>query len=97
MNYKLRFHELALKEWHKLDSVLREQFKKKLAERLAEPRIPSAALSGMQDCYKIKLRTAGYRLVYRVEDDILYVTVITVGKRERLKVYEKARHRMSAE
>ena len=97
MSYKLRFHELALKEWHKLNAVLREQFKKKLAERLEEPRIPSAALSGLPDCYKIKLRMAGYRLVYRVEDDMLYVTVIAVGKRERLKVYEKARHRMPAE
>ena len=94
MSYKLRFHKLALKEWHNLNPVLREQFKKKLAERLEEPRIPSAALSGMQDCYRIKLRTSGYRLVYRVEDDILYVTVIAVGKGERLKVYEKARHRM---
>jgi len=97
MSYKLRFHELALKEWQKLDSVLREQFKKKLAERLEEPRIPSAALSGMPDCYKIKLRTAGYRLVYRVEDDILFVTVIGVGKRDRLKVYKKARSRMPTE
>jgi mRNA interferase RelE/StbE len=97
MSYKLRFHELALKEWHKLDAVLREQFKKKLAERLEKPRIPSAALSGMQDCYKIKLRSAGYRLVYRVEDDILYVTVIAVGKRERLKVYAKAHRRMPSE
>ena len=76
ISYRLRFHELALQEWHKLDAVLREQFKKKLAERLKEPRIPSSALSGMQDCYKIKLRAAGCRLVYRVEDDILYVTVI---------------------
>ena len=50
MSYKLRFHELALQEWHKPDSVPREQFKKKLAERLEEPRIPSAALSGMRDC-----------------------------------------------
>ena len=97
MSYKLRFHELALKEWHKLDAVLREQFKKKLAERLAEPRIPSAALSGMRDCYKIKLRTAGCRLVYRVEDDILYVTVIAVGKRERLLVYAKAHRRTRSE
>ncbi len=96
MNYKLRFHELALKEWHKLDAMLRGQFKKKLAERLEEPRIPSAALSGMQDCYKIKLRSAGYRLVYRVEDDILYITVIAIGKRERLKVYGKARHRKAS-
>jgi len=97
MSYKLRFHELALKEWHKLDFVLREQFKKKLAERLEEPRIPSAALSGMPGCYKIKLRTAGYRLVYRVEDDILFVTVIAVGKRDRLKVYKKAHGRMPTE
>jgi mRNA interferase RelE/StbE len=94
MSYKLRFHELALKEWRKLDSVPRDQFKKKLAERLEEPRIPSAALSGMQDCYKIKLRAAGCRLVYRVEDDILHVTVIAVGKREGLKVYDTARCRM---
>jgi len=96
MSYRLRFHELALKEWRKLDAVLREQFKKKLAERLEEPRIPSAALSGMRDCYKIKLRAAGCRLVYRVEDDILHVTVIAVGKRERLHVYAKTHHRMSS-
>jgi mRNA interferase RelE/StbE len=97
MSYKLRFHELALKEWNKLDAVLRGQFKKKLAERLEEPRIPSAALSGMRNCYKIKLREAGYRLIYRVEDDILYVTVIAIGQRERLKVYAQARHRLSSE
>lgn len=94
MRYKLQFHELALKEWRKLSSILREQFKKKLAERLQEPRIPSAALSGMPDCYKIKLRSAGYRLVYRVDDDILYVTVIAVGKRERFTVYANAEKRL---
>ena len=87
MSYKLRFHEQALKEWKKLGTTLQEQFKKKLAERLEQPRIPSAALSGMSDCYKIKLKAAGYRLVYRVEDDIMYVTVIAVGKRERSIVY----------
>ena len=97
MSYKLRFHKLALKEWHKLDSVLREQFKKKLAERLKTPRISSDALAGIRDCYKIKLLASGYRLVYRVEKDILYVTVIAIGKREHLKVYEKTRHRMPAD
>ena len=92
--YKLRFHELALKEWRKLGEPLREQFKKKLAERLENPRVPSAALSGMSDCYKIKLRAAGYRLVYRVEDDYLLVTVVIIGKRERLSVYDLARKRL---
>jgi mRNA interferase RelE/StbE len=93
MTYKLRFHELALAEWRKLDSTVREPFKKKLAKCLEYPRIPSAALSGMADCYKIKLRGVGYRLVYRVDDDVLFVTVIAVGRRDRSQVYETAKTR----
>lgn len=93
MSYSLRFHELALKEWKRLTKPLQEQFKKKLAERLEHPRVPSAALSGMTDCYKIKLRAAGYRLIYRVEDDIVFVTVIAIGKRERLEAYKTAQVR----
>ena len=94
MRYRLRFHELALKEWRKLDATLREQFKKKLAERLDTPRIPSAVLSDMPDCYKIKLRKVGYRLVYRVDEDIIFVTVIAVGKRDKLRVYTAAQDRL---
>ncbi|WP_419783309.1 type II toxin-antitoxin system RelE family toxin [Maridesulfovibrio sp.] len=94
MIYKLRFHEHALKEWKKLDSTLREQFKKKLAKRLENPRVPPAALSGMPDCYKIKFRKAGYRLVYRVDEGVLYVTVIAVGKRDRFGVYRTAESRL---
>ena len=37
MSYRLEFKESALKEWHKLDSSIREQFKKRLAERLEIP------------------------------------------------------------
>lgn len=47
MSYSLEFKESALKEWHKLDGGIREQFKKKLAERLQRPRVESARLSGM--------------------------------------------------
>jgi mRNA interferase RelE/StbE len=94
MSYKLRFHKLALKEWKKLDLPLREQFKKKLTQRLENPRVPSAALSGMPDCYKIKLKSAGYRLIYRVEDDVVFVTVLAVGKRERFGAYRLAKDRL---
>lgn len=94
MTYRLRFHELALLEWRKLDGSLRSQFKRKLAERLANPRIPSAALSGMADCFKIKLRSAGYRLVYRVDEDVVFVTVIAVGRRNRSQVYREAQARL---
>lgn len=94
MSYKLRFHELALIEWRKLDGSIRIPLKKKLAERLVNPRVPSAALSGMADCYKIKLQGLGYRLVYRVEEDVLFVTVIAVGKRDKNQVYAAAQGRI---
>lgn len=63
MTYELGLVEAALKEWRKLDSNTREQFKKKLAEGCIHPRMPSAQLSGSRDRYKIKLRGAGCRLV----------------------------------
>jgi mRNA interferase RelE/StbE len=90
MIYRLVFKAEAKKEWDKLDASIREQFKKKLAERIESPRVESARLSGMQDCYKIKLRSAGYRLVYQVRDSELVVSVVAVGKRERNAVYRAA-------
>ncbi|BEH09612.1 MULTISPECIES: type II toxin-antitoxin system RelE family toxin [Geobacter] len=94
MSYSLEFKESALKEWKKLDGRIREQFKKKLTERLELPRVESARLSGMPDCYKIKLKNAGYRLVYQVDDNRIIVTVVAVGKRENLTVYRAAEKRV---
>ncbi len=94
MTFKLRFHELALIEWNKLDGSIKSQFKKKLAERLEQPRLKSSALSGMKDCYKIKLRQLGYRIVYRVDNNIVSVTVIAAGKRDKEKVYHDAEKRI---
>lgn len=93
MTYELAFLDDALKEWRKLDSVTREQFKAKLAERLQNPKISSARLHGARERYKIKLRNAGYRLVYEVKDQALLVLVVAVGKRERNEVYKIAERR----
>lgn len=93
MTYELAFLDAALKEWRKLDNDIRGQFKRKLAERLDNPRISAAQLHGSKDRYKIKLRAAGYRLVYEVRDGQLLVLVIAVGKRDRNAVYEAARKR----
>jgi mRNA interferase RelE/StbE len=93
MIYKLEFLPSARKEWDKLGHTLREHFKKKLAERLEGPRIPSDSLHGMPDCYKIKLKSAGYRLVYQVIEERVVVSVVAVGKRERSAVYDRAKQR----
>jgi len=90
MTYNLVFKQEAKKEWDKLDSTIKSQFKKKLVERLDNPRIESSRLNGMQDCYKIKLRSAGYRLVYQVRDSDVLISVVAVGKRDRNQVYKIA-------
>lgn len=94
MNYELHFHPLALKEWKKISMPLQDQFKKILKRRLENPHVPSAILRGhLKDCYKIKLRQSGYRLVYQVNDNRLIVTVVAVGKRNNEAVYENAANR----
>jgi mRNA interferase RelE/StbE len=90
MTYELEFSDKAWKEWKKFGVNLRDQFKKKLRERLTNPHVPADRLSGLGNAYKIKLQSAGYRLVYRVMDDALVVTVIAVGSRERGDVYKAA-------
>jgi len=94
MTYKLKFVPAALKEWDKLAPSLKEQFKKKLAERLQHPHIPASKLSGYESVYKIKLRSAGYRLVYEVQDDVLVVFVLAVGQRDKGSVYKNVSKRV---
>lgn len=93
MTYELEFKKSALKEWKKLGATVQTQFKKKLAEVIENPHIKSAKLSGANELYKIKLRQVGYRLVYEVNDDVITVTVISVGKRDKGKVYKVAMRR----
>lgn len=83
-----------MKEWKKLDGGIREQFKKKLAERLLRPHVESSRLKGLNSCYKIKLKNAGYRLVYQVDDGRVVIIVVAVGKREGLAVYKAAKERL---
>ena len=87
MSYKLAFHPKALKEWKKLDSAIAEQFKKKLQERLFNPKVPKDKLSGFESVYKIKLRNSGFRLAYEVQEECITILVLSVGKRD--KFYKK--------
>ncbi len=93
MTYKLKFLPSAKKEWDKLDNSIKSQFKSKLKKCLENPHIPTNKLTGFDCAYKIKLRSAGYRLVYEVNDQEIVVFVIAVGKRENNSVYDKARDR----
>ncbi|MFY4857614.1 type II toxin-antitoxin system RelE family toxin [Aliarcobacter butzleri] len=93
MIYNLEFKPQALKEWTKLGSTIKEQFKKKLEERLENPKVEKDKLSGYENVYKIKLKTAGYRLAYQVKDEEIVVLVLSVGKREKDKIYKNLKDR----
>ena len=96
--YKLDFDTRAKKEFDRLGATIRLRFQKKLTDRLHNPRVEADRLSDMPDCYKIKLRSDGYRLIYRVEDEVIVVFVLTIGRRDRNKrdVYNVAAERLRA-
>ncbi|EKP0299702.1 type II toxin-antitoxin system RelE/ParE family toxin [Aeromonas veronii] len=95
MIFEIDFDERALKEWQRLDHAIREQFKKKLRKLQSNPFVESARLHGeLSGCFKIKLRSSGYRLVYQVIDQELVILVIAIGKRDKAAAYEVAGKRV---
>jgi mRNA interferase RelE/StbE len=94
MTYELTFLESAKKEWAKLNPDIQKQFKTKLIQRLITPKIQKDKLSGMPDCYKIKLKSVGYRLVYKVIESRLVVQVIALGRRDKDMAYKLAHKRL---
>lgn len=95
-SYELQFLPEAKAEWDRLDGSIRQQLAKVLLKRLDHPRVPAVALSAMPDCYKIKLRSAGFRLVYRVQDSAMILLTVAVGKRDKNAVYDAAYGRLKS-
>lgn len=94
--YKLYFDDRAEKEFRKLGATIQDQFNKKLLKRLDNPHVPADRLSGFENCYRIKLRSAGFRMIYQVEDEHITIVVVAVGKRDSNKddSYDVAKRRL---
>jgi mRNA interferase RelE/StbE len=93
MTYELAIHPEAEQEWGRLDGSIRKRFKDKLAkERLISPRVLKDALRDLPDCYKIKITTLQYRLIYHVNDAAKRVTLLSVASRD--DVYQELKRRL---
>ncbi|MDQ3268149.1 MAG: type II toxin-antitoxin system RelE/ParE family toxin [Pseudomonadota bacterium] len=93
MSYELAIHPDAEKEWAKLDGSIKRRFKEKLAkERLKLPRVAKDALRELSDCYKIKITTPQFRLIYHVNDAKKLLTILSVATRD--DVYAELRARL---
>lgn len=93
--YAVKVHEDFPKELAKLDNAIKQQLRKKLDKVVLNPHIPKNRLHGeLSSCYKIKLRQAGIRLIYQVNDDEIYILLLTVGKRADNEAYDTAIRRL---
>lgn len=93
MTYELAIHAEAEREWARLDGSVKKRFKAKLQERLQQPRLAKDALRELTDCYRIKITTPQYRLVYHVDDAVRCLTILSVAIRE--DVYTALKQRLS--
>ena len=72
--------------------TIRENTMVNLSRRLENSHIDSTRIRGYNHHYKIKLRSAGYRLVYEVEEKEITVFVICVGRRDTIyKILKKSK------
>jgi mRNA interferase RelE/StbE len=92
--YELAIHPEAEKEWAKLDGSVKRRFKEKLVkERLKHPRVAKDALRELPDCYKIKITTPQFRLIYHVDDAKRLLTILSTASRD--DVYDELRERLA--
>jgi len=94
MTYRLKFHPEALEEFKALSESDKAFFKKKLAQRLRSPHNPGSRLSGGVNLYKIKRMRPPLRMTYHVDDSVLTVIALSVGKRDG-DVYKEMLKRFS--
>jgi mRNA interferase RelE/StbE len=93
MSYELAIHPEAEKEWGKLDGSIKRRFKEKFSkEHLKHPRVAKDSLRELPDCYKIKITTPQFRLIYHVNDAKHILTILSVASRD--DVYNELKSRL---
>lgn len=105
MNYKLSFIKEAIQDYKALDGSQRKVVDKALKRILINPLFNTEGgygkpLSNLSDSklsclMKIKLKSSGLRIVYKLEKSDDEVLVIIIGARAESKVYKDAEKRVA--
>lgn len=86
MAWTIEFDAVAAKELGRLDRSIQRRIVRFLRERIApceDPRVLGKALRGDRGEFW-RYRVGDYRLLCRIEDDVLIVLVVTVGHRREV-------------
>lgn len=94
MRYQVRIASGAAREIRRLPKEIGKQALDAIT-RLADNPRPSGVkkLEGIADGYRVRIGV--YRIVYTIQDDILFVNVLTVGHRREVykRLDVRAKHR----
>ena len=86
MTYRVELSKDAEKQLESLSQDLQRQVKAKIDALAENPRPRSVGkLKGLTDLYRIRVRD--YRVVYRIQDQVLLVVVVKI--QHRSKVYKE--------
>ena len=98
MEFEIKFHPAALKEFCELDGSIKKLVKKQLDKLKTSPFLGEELgnkngydLTGYRKMYACKKQI---RIVYSVIDNLLLVYIIAIGKREDMEVYSTASERV---
>ena len=82
-NYKIEFLKTAEKEFYKLPKEIQKRIAKKLESLKINP-YPSTVKALKDGQGRLRFRVGDYRIIYRVETDVLVILVIKVGHRKNI-------------
>ncbi len=79
MTYQVVLAPLATRQIEKLPTNIQQRVRAKLRDLADDPR-PSG-VKKLKSGTNYRIRVGDYRIIYKIEDDILLVTVVRVGHR----------------
>ena len=98
MEYQIKFHPEALKEFCSLDGSIKKLVKKQIDKLKISPFLGEELgnkngydLTGYRKMYVCKKQV---RIVYSIVENVLLVNIIAIGKREDMEVYASAAERV---
>lgn len=80
--YRIEIHPAAMRSLRKLDPQIRPRIQGAISLLSEDPRPPNARKLGGRDAYRV--RVGNYRIIYQIQDQILLITVVTLGHRRNI-------------
>ena len=77
--YRIDFRPAALRELRKVDRSMQPRIQGVIALLAQDPRPPASRPLRGRDGYR--LRVGDYRILYKIDDGVLLIVVVTIGHR----------------